>query len=150
MAREPRYEEDTVRPTTDDAARRQDGAPTDAHDGRTRDDRPAERPREESSNMPATAALLCGLGSLVFLFVFPPLGILLALAAVVLGIVGLTKASDRYTGGTGQAIAGLVTGAITLVLTALLIWGITTLFQNADFQEELQNQIEQIEEQTTG
>lgn len=101
--------------------------------------------RAQAGNWAAFAALICGVAGLITLFLSPPLGLLLALAAVVLGIIGLVKARSPYVGGAAQSIIGLVTGAIALLLTALLIWGITALFQNAEFQQQLEEQIQELQ-----
>lgn len=148
---EPRNEDRTDRPVQRDRDHVDDPGRADRGDDRGRvDDAGRGGVEARRGNWAATAALVCGVAGLITLFLFPPLGLVLALVSVVLGIMGLAKARDPYVGGTGQAIAGLVTGAIVLVLTALLIWGITALFQNSDFQEQLQNQINQMQEETGG
>lgn len=116
-------------------------------DQRRVDERGRGAPRSRAGNWAATAALICGVVGLIALFMSPPLGLLLAVAAVILGIVGLAKARSAYVGGTAQAILGLVTGAIALLLTALLIWGITALVQNSEFQQQLDEQIQEIQDQ---
>ena len=143
MSREPGYDDRYGRLDERDRGPR-DPARGDRYpaEGRGRD-----APPDRRTNWAATGALICGIAGLITLFMFPPLGILLAAIAVVLAIVGLVKARHPYTGGTGQAIIGLVTGVIALLITALVIWGITALFQNADFQDQLQEQIEQLEGQ---
>jgi prepilin-type processing-associated H-X9-DG protein len=57
----------------------------------------------------ATASLICG----IFLC-FPPA----SLAAVILGIVGLNRSKAAQVGGEGKAIAGIVLGALGLILLA--------------------------------
>ena len=148
---EPRYENRADGAAERDRDHVDDPGRVDRGDGRGRVDAAGRGGVEaRRGNWAATAALVCGVAGLITLFLFPPLGLLLALVAVVLGIMGLAKARDPYVGGMGQAIAGLVTGAIVLVLTALLIWGITALFENSDFQEQLQNQINQLQEESGG
>jgi hypothetical protein len=69
-----------------------------------------------------TAALVVGVVSLVLvvLLLFAPLGALLGLVAVLLGILGLMRAGRGQADNRGQAVAGLVTGALALVIGALL------------------------------
>lgn len=65
-----------------------------------------------------TAALVIGVVALVLvvLILFAPLGALLGLVALVLGIVGLVRANRGQADNRGQAVAGLVTGALALVV----------------------------------
>lgn len=146
MSREPRYDDRSAR-LDEDGRPLHESAPVDRPSDRA-DERGAGPAPGRRGNWAATAALVCGVASLITLFLLPPLGMLLAPIAVILGIIGLVKARDPYAGGTGQAVAGLVTGVIALLLTALLIWGVTVLFQNEDFQQQLQEQIEQIQVET--
>ena len=65
-----------------------------------------------------TAALVIGVVALVLvvLILFAPLGALLGLVALALGIVGLVRANRGQADNRGQAVAGLVTGALALVI----------------------------------
>jgi hypothetical protein len=65
-----------------------------------------------------TAALVIGVVALVLavLILFAPLGVLLGLVALVLGIVGLIRANRGQADNRGQAVAGLVTGALALLI----------------------------------
>ena len=147
MSRDPRDDDSSTRDAERDAAGER--APgDDPADRRAIAERDRRSPSARAGNWAATAALICGVVGLVALFVAPPLGLLLALAAVVLGIVGIVRARAPDVGGTAQAVIGLVTGAIALLLTALVIWGITALVQNPDFQQELRDQIEEVQNQT--
>ena len=76
---------------------------------------PTTRPRR---NGMGTAALVIGVVALVLvvLILFAPLGALLGLVALVLGIVGLVRANRGQADNRGQAVAGLVTGALALVV----------------------------------
>jgi uncharacterized membrane protein HdeD (DUF308 family) len=78
---------------------------------------PTARPRR---NGMGTAALVVGVVALVLvvLILFAPLGALLGLVALVLGIVGLVRANRGQADNRGQAVAGLVTGALALVVGA--------------------------------
>jgi hypothetical protein len=62
------------------------------------------------SNGLAIAALICGIASIVLCFVFAP-----GVAAIVLGAIGLGKAKQLGGKGKGQAIAGIVLGAVSLL-----------------------------------
>jgi len=66
-------------------------------------------PAVPQGNGMATASLVCG----IFLC-FPPASLL----AVIFGIIGLKRSKDAYVGGEGKAIAGLVLGALGLLLLA--------------------------------
>ena len=76
--------------------------------------RPASAPSSKRDGM-ALWGMLCGIGSLI-LSVFPFIGFALAVAAIVLGSLGLKSEQRR-----GTAIAGLVTGIIGLVLNAVML-----------------------------
>jgi hypothetical protein len=91
-----------------------------------------------STNGAALAAIICGIGSLLSLFLFffivtIPLAILLAIAAIVTGIVGL-GAAKRVGTGRGQAVTGIATGSVTLILAALGVLGLALLWSQFDFE----------------
>lgn len=71
----------------------------------------------------ALAALIVGISALVFCWV-PVLGLLLGIVAVVLGILGMKKATDGS--GKGLAIGGLATGALALLIGLFVT--VTVLF----------------------
>jgi hypothetical protein len=60
------------------------------------------------------AAMVVGIVA-IFLFWIPLLGLVLAIVALVLGIVGIRKASRGEATNKGMAIAGVVTGALALL-----------------------------------
>jgi membrane-bound ClpP family serine protease len=112
-------------------------------------DTPAERPPEPTQPIPpggagyggyppvrprrnglGTAALILGILGLVLvvLILFAPLGAFLGLLAVIFGIVGLVRAGRGEADNRGQAIAGLATGAVALVVGLVLSIGIGTFF----------------------
>jgi hypothetical protein len=84
------------------------------------------------------AALVVGVVALVLvaLLLFSPLGVLLGLVAVVLGIVGLVRANRGEADNRGQAVAGLVTGGLALLLGIVFTISIGTWFATHvnDFQ----------------
>jgi uncharacterized membrane protein HdeD (DUF308 family) len=77
-----------------------------------------------------TAALVVGVVALVLavLILFAPLGALLGLVALVLGIVGIVRANRGQADNRGQAVAGLVTGAVALLLGIFFTISVGTWF----------------------
>lgn len=69
------------------------------------------------------AAMALGIASLV-LFWLPIVNLILAILAVIFGIIGITRKIS-----VGMAVAGVSTGAITLIL--ILIFFITALAQHS-------------------
>ncbi|MCY0946866.1 DUF4190 domain-containing protein [Streptomyces antarcticus] len=67
----------------------------------------------------AVAALITGIASLLLLWLWF-VGIPLALVAIGLGIAALRRARAG-AGGRGMAIAGLVLGAVTVVIAGILV-----------------------------
>ena len=65
-----------------------------------------------------TAALVLGVVALVLvlLLLFSPLGAFLGLLAVIFGIVGIVRVNHREADNRGQAVTGLVTGGLALLL----------------------------------
>jgi membrane-bound ClpP family serine protease len=84
------------------------------------------------------AALVFGVVALVLviLLLFSPLGALLGLVAVLLGIIGLVRANRGEADNRGQAVAGLVTGGLALLLGIVFTISIGTWFATHvnDFQ----------------
>ena len=88
---------------------------------------PAARPRR---NGMGTTALVIGVVALtlVLLLLFSPLGALLGLVAVLFGILGLMRANRGEADNRGQAVAGLVTGGIALLLGIFFTISVGTWF----------------------
>jgi hypothetical protein len=88
---------------------------------------PAARPRR---NGMGTTALVLGVVALtlVLLLLFSPLGAFLGLLAVLFGILGLIRANRGEADNRGQAVAGLVTGGIALLVGVFLTISIGTWF----------------------
>ena len=88
---------------------------------------PAARPRR---NGMGTTALVLGVVALtlVVLLLFSPLGAFLGLLAVLFGILGLIRANRGEADNRGQAVAGLVTGGIALLVGVFLTISIGTWF----------------------
>jgi hypothetical protein len=74
-------------------------------------------PAARRRNGMGTAALVLGVVALVLvlLLLFSPIGAFLGLLAVLFGILGLMRANRGEADNRGQAVAGLVTGAIALL-----------------------------------
>lgn len=64
----------------------------------------------------ATAAITLGIVGL-FSWIFPPLGVLICLAAVIIGIIALVERTENKK----RTITGLVTGSIGLILNVVVI-----------------------------
>lgn len=82
----------------------------------------------------AIAALVVGiLALLTFWTVFG--GIILGIAGVILGAMGLSKANKIGGVGKGMAIGGLVTALLGGLLSVLIVAGLVAAFDNVDFTD---------------
>lgn len=106
-------------------------------------------PSPAQPNNLALAALIVGIVSLVMLLIFPGISIIGGIAAIVLGVMGQRKAKQIESaaagypanGRKGMAIAGIVTGVIsTLISIAMIIFGVWMFNQVKDCQEYLGDQ----------
>jgi MFS family permease len=72
------------------------------------------------------AALVVGVVSLVLavLIVFFPLGGLLGIIAIILGAIGMARASRGEADNRGQALSGLITGLLALLIAIALGIGV--------------------------
>lgn len=109
-------------------------------------------PGRQQNNGIALAAMILGILALLGLvFILP--GFILGLIALILGIMGVRRASVMGGSGArkGMAITGIVTGAISLILSALmLIFGFSVAKQLVDdgvFEacEQYENDDEQLQ-----
>jgi hypothetical protein len=82
----------------------------------------------------ATAALVLGIAALVLCWTAAG-GLLLGLLAVVFGLVAGRRARRGEAGGQGRAVAGLVTGAIGIVLGAVFLVFYVNLFSSTGFTD---------------
>jgi hypothetical protein len=80
---------------------------------------PAMAPVSASNGL-AVAALVLGIVSLVLFFI-PGFGFLLGVVAIVLGALGIARANKMAGKQRGVAIAGLVCGAIGVIVNVLFI-----------------------------
>ena len=112
----------------------------------------APEPGRQQNNGIALAAMILGILALLGLvFILP--GFILGLIALILGIMGVRRANAIAGPGArkGMAITGIVTGAISLILSALmLIFGFSVAKQLVDdgvFEacEQYENDDEQLQ-----
>jgi hypothetical protein len=67
------------------------------------------------------AALVLGILSLVFMVLFPPVGVIVGILAVVFGIIGVRRVRRGEATNRGQALAGGITGGVGLVVSVALL-----------------------------
>lgn len=79
----------------------------------------------------AVGALVVGIGSLL-LFWACFLGILGGIIAIVLGVMGRSKAQRENGNGSGMATAGIVTGGLALVANIVLLVALTVFGNSVD------------------
>jgi hypothetical protein len=88
-------------------------------------------PRREPRNGLGIAALVLGiLALLTGLFV---VGAAFGLAAIVLGILGRSRAKRGEATNGGMALAGIILGVLGLLLTVLVLVGVASLFDSEQF-----------------
>ncbi len=103
-------------------------------------------------NTPAIVALVLGIvGILGAIPTAGVLGVLLGIAAIVLGVKGRRRVSrGRTRQHGGIAMGGLITGIIATVIgaviLALLVIGIAFLSSSPDIQREIERQQRQLQE----
>lgn len=97
-------------------------------------------PAAIEGNGSAIAALVLGMLGLTLAFlVFPaPAAVLMGLAALILGVAGLRKASRLGGLHKGLSVTGLVTGALALLLGAAIIVGGVTMID--DLRERMDSE----------
>mgnify|MGYP003287506270 CR=1 FL=1 len=88
---------------------------------------PVTQPRR---NGMGTTALILGVVALVLvvLILFSPLGAFLGLLAVIFGILGIVRVNRGEADNRGQAVTGLVTGAVALLVGLFVAISIGTFF----------------------
>lgn len=136
---DPRYEETRTQPRRGydeppgEARTRPDGGRTDVgrHSADT-EDRERRAAPAGYGNGPAIASLVVGMISVTLAFLIFPVvaAVLLGIAAIVLGVIGLNN-SNRLAGmHKGLSITGIVTGALALILGVAIIVGGATLIDD--------------------
>lgn len=71
----------------------------------------------------AIASMVLGIVGIIFAFAIPFVGLICAILALVLGIVGrsqITNSNGQIAGG-GMAVAGIVLGAVVLLLSIIMM-----------------------------
>lgn len=88
---------------------------------------------DPSKDWAAITALVCGIASIPCCVAYGA-GLIMGIAAVVFGIIGL-KSTRR-----GMSLAGLICGAVGIVFGIVMVIGMVALFRDPDFSSEI-NQI---------
>jgi Domain of unknown function (DUF4190) len=92
----------------------------------------------------AIGALICGLLSVPLIFAMPPVGGILAIVAIVLGVMATKRANALGGANKGKAITGIVSGALALVMfVAAAVFLGAWLFQRVQNEPALQQQIQE-------
>jgi hypothetical protein len=90
-----------------------------------------------------TAALVLGLLSLL-LFLIGPLAIVLGVIAIVLGVLGRGRVRDGIATNGGAALAGIVLGALGLLLGAVITFTVGAFF--VEFGDEIRDSADCVEQ----
>jgi hypothetical protein len=94
---------------------------------------PAMAPVSASNGL-AVAALVVGIVSLVLFFI-PGFAFLLGIVAIVLGALGIARANKMAGKQRGVAIAGLVCGAVGIIVNVLFIVLIVNVANDPNLQD---------------
>lgn len=86
----------------------------------------------EPRNGVGVAALVFGVVSLVLavLVFFSPFSFVLGLIAIILGIIGMSRASKGVATNRGQAAAGLITGVLSILIAIAVGISLVAFFTN--------------------
>jgi hypothetical protein len=116
---------------------------------------PGYPPQQPQTNGLAVAALVCGIIALLLSWIplINFLSIILGVAAVITGIMGIRRANDPRYGQRGLAIGGLATGGVALVVAIAMLAFVVSVFGDPEvrdglfeeFERELERQ-EQLQE----
>lgn len=101
------------------------------------------------SNGMAITALVLGVVALITVWL-PPLAIVLALVAIVVGFLGMKKSAE--SGGRGLALGGIITGGLALVVSIILLVLTALVFNAAEdeidnWDEEWEQELEDLNQQ---
>lgn len=109
-------------------------------------DQPAGRhpPQSQQPNGLAIAALICGIVALLLSWIplVNVLAVVLGIAAIVTGVMGIRRANRPEYGQKGIAVGGLVTGGIAFLLSVVILVGLVGLFADPEFREPLERMLE--------
>ncbi|MDJ0394177.1 DUF4190 domain-containing protein [Rhodococcus sp. G-MC3] len=86
-----------------------------------------------------TAALICALT-----VILSPIGLVLGIIALILGFIGLRQARRVGITGKGVAIAGVVLGALTIIISIALAAGTVTLLNNDSAVDRIEQQLDKM------
>jgi hypothetical protein len=102
-----------------------------------------------ASNGHAVAALVTGMlaATLGFLVIAAPAAILLGIAAIILGVMGVGRAKDWDGLLKGTAISGIVSGVLGLLLGLTVVVGGIALFDQAADDPAVQDQIDRLQQE---
>ena len=103
-------------PYQDVAARRGPAGASEAHAGVGE-----EETGRQFRNGQGLAALVCGIFGLLFMAVFTLVGLVLGIAAAVLGFLGRGRAVRGEADNGGQAMVGMVTGIIAVIISGAFL-----------------------------
>jgi hypothetical protein len=81
------------------------------------------------TNGAAVGALIVGLVGILLAIIL--IGGLLGVVAIILGTLGLSKVK-RVGSGRGMAITGIVTGILSIVISAMVMFGVFVFLQQQD------------------
>lgn len=103
------------------------------------------------SNGMAIAALVLGISTIIFFFLFFPLAFVLGILGVIFGFIGRSRARENPTvGGGGMALAGIITSIIgfllALIVSVLIGLVIGAAVSSEDELYELERQLEGIQQ----
>ncbi|WP_458118760.1 DUF4190 domain-containing protein [Paenibacillus sp. Z6-24] len=73
------------------------------------------------NNGKAIAALVLGISSIVSIMIFPGIGVILGILAIIFAVIAMKELRHRYQQGRGLAIGGLVCGIIGFVIHILVV-----------------------------
>lgn len=116
-----------------------------------REDAVEERRTVKPAKTSAAAAVALALGVLalfmVLTLVLSPVGLVLGVIGIILGIVGIRAAGKVGITGKGVAGTGLVFSVIAVLLAAAAAIGITTVLNNQNAVDRIQQQVQKLRDQ---
>lgn len=116
-----------------------------------REDAVEERRTVKPAKTSAAAAFALALGVLalfmVLTLVLSPLGLVLGIIGIILGIIGIRAARKVGITGKGVAGTGLVFSVIAVLLAAAAAIGITTVLNNQNAVDRIQQQVQKLRDQ---
>ena len=102
----------------------------------------------DRGNTVAIVGLVVGIVPLLLAIPFFPLGLVLGIVAIVLGVMGRRKVKRGETArGGGPARAAIIIGALATLLALLVVVGLVAIFSDDDVQNEIERE-QQRQEQT--